>query len=77
VWTPGPTAGMSAGAGWVVTTAGCEVTAPGWLGIMVTAAGWVGCEVATGNIPVTTPRELVWARREVWGKASTEDWNVC
>lgn len=29
----------------------------------VSAAGW----------PVTTPRELVWVRRDVWGKASTEE----
>jgi hypothetical protein len=60
VWTPGPTAGISAGAGWAVTTAGCEVTAAGWLGMLVTAAGWVG-------IPVTTPRELVCLRKDVWG----------
>jgi len=46
VWTPGPTAGMSAGRGCVVTAAGCVVTAAGW---EVTTEGW----------PVTTPRELV------------------
>lgn len=73
VWTPGPTAGMS-------TAAGCEVTTAGWVGIKVATAGCEGmnvttegCEVATGNWPVTTPRELVWRRRLVWGAGSTED----
>ena len=39
--------------------------------------GWTAMElsasptlVAGAGIPVTTPRELVWVRNEVWGKSS-------
>lgn len=49
---PVPTAGMSAGTGWVVMTAGCEVT----------ALGMEAMEVSGAGMPVTTPRELVWVR---------------
>lgn len=63
VWMPVPTAGMEAGSGWAVTTAGCEFWGAGMAGMLVWTAG----------IPVTTPSELVWARKDVWGKGSMED----
>jgi hypothetical protein len=73
VWRPGPTAGISAGSGCEVTTAGCVVTAAGWPGCEVMATAALGCEVKTAGIPVTTPRELVCLRYEVCGKASTDE----
>jgi len=63
VVNPGPTAGIPAGRPTEVATAG-------WL---VTTGGWSGMEEAAWGIPVTTPRELVSVRREVWGKASTDE----
>lgn len=70
---PGATAGIEAGMPTLVSAAGCEVTTAGWVGMTESAAGWVGMEVAAAGWPVTTPRELVCWRYEVWGKASTED----
>lgn len=60
VWTPGPTAGMLAGSGWLVTTAGCP-------GMLEAAAGCWGMLVMTAGWPVTTPREFVNWRSVVWG----------
>jgi hypothetical protein len=64
-WTrvtrPVPMAGMEAASPTEVASAGMEVSA--------NSAG--GCEVATEGIPVTTPRELVWVRKEVCGWASS------
>lgn len=63
VWMPGLTAGMEAGAPTFVLTAGCDDT----------AGGWAGIEEAGAGCPVTTPRELVCWRNEVWGKSSPDD----
>lgn len=57
VWRPGPRSG-------IVAATPTDVAASGWVRA---CEGCVGCEVTTAGMPVTTPRELVWVRKVVWG----------